>query len=141
MSGVTVWIVTSGAYSDYHIEGVFSTESEAARYLAEVRRFRDDADAEEWTVNECADLVYKPYYDATIALVDGQWLRGEHDSPPGTYGEIVPRSLRTSADFQAGALRFHVPCVTRRSYVSLEHAQGLCIEARQHWQRTGEVPG
>jgi hypothetical protein len=29
-----VWIVTSGAYSDYHVDAIFSTKKKAEQYVA-----------------------------------------------------------------------------------------------------------
>lgn len=45
----TVWIVTSGSYSDYRIEKVFSTEELAEAWCADMR---DGYQIEEWDIDD-----------------------------------------------------------------------------------------
>lgn len=54
----TVWVVTSGIYSDFRIEAIFSTEGAANVYAASLGR--DYVEVEGWGVNQTfnADTVY-----------------------------------------------------------------------------------
>lgn len=57
----TIYIVTSGAYSDYSINAVFDSRDQAEAYIAyeEQRGYRSGHDIEEWTLNEYADPISK----------------------------------------------------------------------------------
>lgn len=73
-----VYIVTEGSYSDYHIEQVFSTKEQAAKYIIANRGRYDCYDIEEYEVDdvtiESSDKVYYAVkfreYNKQIKFID-----------------------------------------------------------------------
>ncbi len=54
-----VFLVSSGMYSDYTIEGIFSSEALAKRYIKEQKKKDPTITIEMWTVNsEWVNLEY-----------------------------------------------------------------------------------
>jgi len=124
-ASMVLYVVTDGDYSDYHIEGVFSTAEEARDYVSQ---FAYPPSVEEWTLDELAGAVMGPVYSVQIDLVTGE-IRRQHEErkvrrPDGPcivhgpwYERGVPRLLRVE------------------SPVSTDHALKVAVERRQQWLR------
>lgn len=55
MKKQTVYLVTSGCYSDYRLDAIFSTREKAQKYINIRKReenYWDPNDIEEWTLDE-----------------------------------------------------------------------------------------
>lgn len=55
MTAVRVWLVTRGEYSDYSIQGVFSTQEKCLDYIANQGKAypcADDLEVEEWPLDD-----------------------------------------------------------------------------------------
>lgn len=88
-----VWAIEEGAYSEYHIVGVFSTRENAERILAILNADRQVALAElvEWPLDPCIEQLNAGLSQwRVIMLKDGSVEKTEHFG--GAYG--------ISADFQ-----------------------------------------
>jgi len=91
-----VYIVTSGSYSDYHINAVFSTEELAQGYID--RWGTSDYDIEEWDLDNPNpfERVGKDYYYVAIRK-DGDILDGAKKMPPSAQDEsIIPAVYGTT---------------------------------------------
>lgn len=115
-----VYVLTTGEYSEYGIEGVFST-----RELAESARAVGipDGDVEEYDLDEMVAFEVGPMWTASIDK---------------ETGDVQIR--------KDGAVRFRHPSAAAHgvgstfliaeSPVSREHAIKVAVEARQEWLRT-----
>lgn len=131
-----VFVVTSGCYSDYSIEAVFSTREGAAR-LAEtepgfnIEEFHLDSDS--------GQIAVIPHH-CRINLLDGTVLEEQPgDSVSVGVGErgrieYYPQ-FRPSA-VTPGEQEIYYVCEAV-SYVDAAHAQKLAVEGRQAWLRAG----
>jgi hypothetical protein len=122
-----IYIVTSGEYSDYSIDGVFSTEENAQAY---VNRRNADTTIEVYTIDKMVDYQNKTLYSVSINYESGE-LTNRYtlipDTDNGDSGWLDTKRL-TTAYSKIGWIR-----VT--SYKSADHADKLAIEARQELQR------
>jgi hypothetical protein len=112
----TVYIVTSGEYSDYGIRAVFSTPELAQRYAKVIR----DGEIEEWSLDEMVDAEMRTIYGAYVEK-DGTL------NPRNSFKTI--ESSRHTDSF----VHMDGTCCAW-SAVSQEHADKLAIELWQQQQ-------
>ena len=129
------YVVTSGCYSDYHIDAVFSTKELAESYVAECDScsYSDGADVEEFVIDE----------ESTRRAVD-KWL-GEIECGTGSIGAIVKQRHFNYHDDRSGVGSPHdrystksserVRIISGHSWVSEDHCRQILTEARQAWLR------
>ncbi len=108
-----VFIVTSGDYSDYGIEAVFSTEALAKEYVAQ----SNGADIETWHVDEQRDARKVMVFNCYLRE-DGDLLT-KYESLEMATGEFTEASKTLNNNFVG------------RSSVSYDHALKLAAEFRQ----------
>lgn len=148
MENKTVYLVTEGDYSDYHICGVFSTKELAEAYFANTARAKD-FHIEEQTLDAPA-LVLKQIYSEILVLEDGsRWVGSTPDHTGAEHfayrGEEVSEGYRGSVAYlQWGLLgtgRYDPKPshVAAKSAVSQEHATKLAAEARQAYLRNRDM--
>jgi hypothetical protein len=122
-----IYIVTSGDYSDYSIDGVFSTEEKAQEY---VDSRKSDTTIEVYTIDKMVDYHDKTRYSVSINYESGE-LKDRYtqipDTDNGDDGWIDTKWLRT--DYSK------ISWIHVTSYKSADHADKLAIEARQEVQR------
>jgi hypothetical protein len=132
-----VFIVTSGAYSDYGINSVFSSREKAQAWVdkhANPSGYR----IEEYEVDECAAHVKLTRHEVAIDLESGDIIQTRaHDwiGPANVRSEPCEfidfrRTGRSSGYPTFGFLFGRVI-----SYVNAEHALKLAAECRQEWLR------
>jgi hypothetical protein len=123
----TIFIVTSGEYSDYCIEAVFSRESDAKKYAREKNRvkYTDACQIEPWSVDERAGWVPRTEYICRIGLETGDILNETEWS-----ATMAPKGKRSG-----GPAMLSSDSASVTSYVSPDHARKLAVEARQKWLR------
>lgn len=69
---MTVYIVTTGSYSDYRIDSVWSTKAQAEQLVAHLQRCGiDDAEIAEWTVDHRTDPLPVPEYCVRLNMTTG----------------------------------------------------------------------
>src|SRR5258706_5984943 len=79
-----IYLVTSGNYSDFHVDGVFST-----RELAQQLHGRlSDATIEEWTLDKTKDYIKRDAWASTIYVADRRLDRAY--TSKSQYGELAP---------------------------------------------------
>lgn len=71
-----VYIVTSGDYSDYAIEAVFSTREKAEEFVS-VLKLNDPVEIVEWNVDGIIEGDEAKHYEATFAYETGELLLTE----------------------------------------------------------------
>jgi len=87
MDGMDIWIVTSGSYSDYRIEGVFSTKDLADSFADKIG---GEVDVDEWCVDvRCGEIMRCLYHcrigmpsKDTFMWVDHQMVDADDRSLP-----------------------------------------------------------
>jgi len=123
-----IYIVTSGDYSDYGVDAVFSTKEKADAYVATARANGDFSccvnNPDEWELDAIPLESIKSMWTVNCDLGDGSL-----DEPIGPTAEVVSDGSRGDADI------FAPWRAVGRSYVSAEHAKKLAVEARQKWLR------
>ena len=127
--GKTAFIVTAGEYSDYRIEGVFSSKPKAEAYVAEFRKERHydhDISIEEWGIDAEAGKVVRTVWNSLIEFQTGE-IR--HNNPTTAIADPNQRFIEESPP------PWNHPRMIRQSFVSQEHADKLCVESRQKWLR------
>jgi len=131
-----VWLVSSGCYSDYEIEGIFSEESLARAYCAELHsrgKYFDDADVSEWEVDSEAGKVFRTAFRACIRLVSGEIFGMESESL--ILASPHARSMNNAYGAEIGTNSY----LEVFSFVSPEHARKLAVEHRQAWLRNSRL--
>jgi hypothetical protein len=133
----TVYVVTSGEYSDYRIEGTFSAREKAEAFLTAAfpgaRRDADDANIEEWTLDEKEGVRLAPTHEVRIELASGQVT-----SYGGRMGRVGPGD-RCRVDGPWPGYR-DTTYLNVASPVSEEHAVKVAVEKRQEWLRLNPGP-
>lgn len=89
-----IWAVSSGEYSDYQVNAIFSTKERAEAYLSLVYGDEySDARVEEFPLNP----------DDPVTITDGlfpylfHWSRTDRTKTVGTTDDVAPETPRTSA--------------------------------------------
>ena len=124
-----IYIVTSGVYSDYGIEAVFTEQGPADHHAAELAKMsrNEDVRVQEWDADdpEKRNLVCAMAYVAAVKKGSERIV----DMEPAT--EMVPENER-SAIVEGSEFLFRIYA---KSYVSQEHARKLAAEALQKLRR------
>ncbi|KKN19991.1 hypothetical protein LCGC14_0940090 [marine sediment metagenome] len=127
----TIYLVTSGEYSGYQIDGVFSSELLAEEF---VERCRDIMRSiESWELDKRSQDRICPYWGAELDIATGIINCRNNGC------EIADPKTRVAevghADYVCEAHPEGYIC--SKSYVSQEHANKLCVEKKQKIQRQG----
>lgn len=124
-----IYVVTEGAYSDYHVEGIFSTEEKAQGYIDRNSRSTYDAGIEEWLLDEKQDWIDRTIWNCKMCRTSGDitnnWTYTESMSPQGRSTDATNSPVHIFAS----------------SSVSREHCHKLAAERRQCLLRTEAVAG
>ncbi len=125
----TVYLVTSGEYSDYSVDGAFSTEGLAKEFAAKA----EGAQIEPWELDERCQDENCSYWSAELDLATDLLLTrnsGTELADPKTRVATVEHADYVCKAHPEGYVYSH-------SYVSQEHANKLCVEKKQEIQRQG----
>jgi len=129
----TIYLVTSGEYSDYHVEACFSSKEKADVYIQKFDKVHSFTIAQIETYHlddpEIDALVIKPEWCARVNLVTGEIFED------GSTDMLAQPHKRGKS---------HAPIigynhVISRSYTSQKHANKLAVEARQKWLRENPI--
>ena len=132
-----IYIVTSGEYSDYRIEGIFSSRVKAEVFIEEAKKKTNtgsDFCFEEWELDERTKDTVATFWSAILDIATGA-IRNCN-----ARVEFVPENKRVkSVDvWKYVCEAYPKGHIVSRSYVSSEHAAKLCMEKRQELLRKGE---
>jgi hypothetical protein len=118
----TVYVVTQGEYSDYHIKGVFSTEEKAKEFMANKKK-GDTIDS--WILDEREDYCDRQAWLCVLRESgDVHWQGMDTEfASPSTRGYVEKEEYDGQQIFRA------------TSYESAQHALKLATECRQAWLR------
>jgi hypothetical protein len=119
-----IYIVTSGEYSDYHIEAVFSTKELAESYIedttSEDNRFYDDPTIEIYEIDGYSDMKkrgYKLYY-VSMEKDGSVYSINETDWCPHQDELCINRFNRLTAMVKAKSEKHAIKIVNeRRAYL------------------------
>lgn len=133
MRTVTIlYVVTTGSYSDYRVEGIFTTRELAQRFMEKagtppaggIGGCTNLNDIEEYELDAGAQCEWKTVWIARINLDTGD-LRSESE-----YVRLIyPGSPNEWMNCTSG------PVALGHSYKSPAHARKLAAEQRQKWLR------
>lgn len=118
-----VFIVEHGEYSNYQIDGVFSSQEKVDEFLA--RRVRPESaldesyDVREVMVDEELEKFHLPFYQCNLRISDGA-IEYEQDRSPDWH----------RPDYSE-AFKFSDTTVIGYSVISAEHARKVAAEFRQ----------
>jgi hypothetical protein len=127
-----VYLVTSGEYSAYSIEAIFST-----RELAEAYRkiIQSENDVEEMPIDAMREAVRCTIYQTCFEFTSGTVIGRS----------VTPDVVCSSARYSSVSVYQQPPQVNDRriiceanSAISQEHADKLAVEARQEWLRSSD---
>lgn len=131
---MTIYLVTSGSYSDYSVDAAFSTEEKADAHVADLKKCgRYDVGVEEYEVDVLAEETPRERFYARIDLDTGfveVGSRGYDMARPTARGVRFDPPSMFSSLLNPGAERELVAY----SYVSIAHAEKLAVEARQRYR-------
>lgn len=117
-----LYVVTSGSYSDYPINCIFSNKEKADTYASNIY----DGRVEEWNLDEFAEYEPMMRYTSRISN-DGTIQRCAPDKCMGMKNQRADNVIvYTSPDNRPSTYILHTS-----SYISQEHADKLAIEKRQ----------
>jgi hypothetical protein len=130
-----VYIVTSGSYSDYSIDAVFSTRKLAQEWIDKkaAEEYSGHYNIEPWDVDAQKDAKLVPRYRAESRR---RQMVSSLCSRSGCRAEVLPpfrgRVIQgaTAVPFYRGRKVIRV-----ESTVSADHADKIAVEARQAWLR------
>lgn len=121
----TVYIVTDGQHSDYHIVAVFSSKAKAEKYIADNRV----GDIEEYILNEpYVAPTWVQEYRTTLDLSDGRVMNN------ATF-ELDKKEAGWRGSWSVHPNTLQGNYVLGVSHVSQEHAHKLAVEGRQAYLR------
>lgn len=124
-----IYAVTDGEYSDYRVEGVFSSKKKAERFIEQYRKKEGqycEPQIVEWELNGRGSDVAKTEYRALINLNNGS-IESEWE-----YPALVPKNKRAEpSQFYSNPRHTDRKSITVVSYVSKDHARKLAVEAYQ----------
>ena len=146
-----VYLVSSGSYSDYSIDRVFTTLEKAELWVGACNGKGYEID--EWDVDQEPEMTHKKTWVATFQFLGTRWIYSfdkDTDSRYAAEGEIDVREstsdlVQVALTDRVGNRRAHYSDGTRMfstdpygwmdftSYVSEEHAQKLAVEAKQEY--------
>ena len=125
-----VYLVTQGEYSNYHIEGIFSTKKKADTFcktLREIGTRYDRPQVETYPLDDQVGAKSTPFWSVTIRLDTGaMW-----DKPWESICVTTHPDHQQGFKYGYGGNRW----VTGTSYKSEDHAMKLAVEGRQAWLR------
>ena len=133
----TVYVVTSGEYSDYGIDGVFSTKELAAKYIREYNECYNNSgrfnDVEEWVLDapSMVKAIRRPFWEVTINLIDGTINNYNVNAHEYTSEEFPNKTPVEELNTCRCLYQYFIV----KSYKGLEHAQKLAAEYRQELLR------
>lgn len=129
---MTVYIVTTGEYSDYCIRAVFTDREKAEEYVREYNACKPSctADWEDWEADAEADMVATVLHGRCIHMDSGELTLFN-----GTRTYLHPKGSReATVNRHPGPIQ-HGGSISVWSPVSSEHAAKVAVEARQAWLR------
>ena len=122
-----VYLVTSGEYSNYSVNGAFSSEQLAQEFIEKF----GEANIASWELDDRCQEEICSYWCALLDLATECFLeqkpRSELADPKTRVGSVGHRSYTCQAHPKG--------YIVSQSYVSQEHANKLCIEKKQEIQR------
>lgn len=130
--GRKVFMVTSGEYSDYRVDGIFSTTEKAEEYMARVRSvqtYKEFNGIDVIELDEGLKSTVHTQYLVQIFLKSGD-LVGKASS-----SLVCDKPESRSDIYGDGDSKF----VSVRSSLSAEHALKIAGEARQAWLRESKA--
>lgn len=138
MSKRIVYAVSSGSYSDYRVNGIFSTREKAEKFLGTCRASeacwnKDFNDIIEYTLD--ADLAQQDYVRYSVGIMCDTGEVKEGPRSKDYFG--IPESK--------AYISYKVPLYQGRdiarseSHKSAAHAMKVAVEARQKWLREREA--
>jgi len=140
-----VYIVTIGSYSDYSIDSVFSTVELAETYRSKLEVSGADCpQILEMELDELENIsaVVKTVYHCCISLRDGEIWDGCAKQPSDELWRVESKEIVKCTNQRSDTIYvreqtygYGIPKIEVSSFVSLEHARKLAVEARQKWIR------
>jgi hypothetical protein len=129
----TVYVVTTGDYSDYRVKALCSTLEKAKDFIQRAGII-SDSDIDEWEVDGLEDYCNRPNWECVLNVLGHIDRRSEGS-------EFVPSSERGGANtYDLGKMSFNKQFFRGVSYESAEHALKLAAECRQAWLRKQTEP-
>ncbi len=144
MAHTIVYLVTSGSYSDYAIDGAFSTRELAQAYIDKAKGicqadgsydvgnvyWASDAGIEEWPLDKESDAKQFTFWTVGMMADDGSVIEAVRSSQEFGHPESLVTQLAVPVPMYNNRLIIRV-----RSVKSGDHALKLAAEARQRWLR------
>jgi hypothetical protein len=133
-----IYIVTSGEYSDYGINCVFSSKKLAQKWIdgkVSCDNSSEDFNIEEWKLDSEVLAENVEVWNCGIMLQSGEIVEQPRSSKEYIQpfrGEIVQAEFRASCYCGEPAARV-------RSGISSEHCLKLAVEHRQKWLRLNKI--
>lgn len=137
-----VFVVTSGTYSDYQIDAIFSTKKGAEKYIAGAKQidvWHSGTRVEEYELDEYVNAVPRLAYFERVDIRDLE--KGAQFDMYGRSEKILARpnirSKDISDEYCDGVFAF-------QSFVSQKHAHDLCVKriqklSAENLMRRGEI--
>lgn len=130
---MTVYVVTAGEYSDYHIEAVFSTHEKAVAYMGGHSERFNDINTFELDSAPAKKFVrqYEHWLtgDGESCNSDESIIEEEKEVSDNGRGSSMTRKLGYNERWSTDAVFYG------ESYISAEHAKKLAVEERQKYLR------
>jgi predicted glycosyl hydrolase (DUF1957 family) len=127
-----VFVVTTGNYSDYGIDSIFSTREKAEAYVKKNSHVLDCVNIDEWEVDSNSKAVERKYWRGALYLKD-QEIFG-HQFLKGCIWISEDFEAYTADKRRSYSYWHNDSAILIISYVSKEHAHKLCAEAWQAYQ-------
>lgn len=130
-------MVTHGCYSDYTVDGIFSSHKLAKEYCdrktaaAQNCYCGSDTDIVETILDQESAAIEYTRYSVGMMLDDGSLKEGPHEQQIFDVPKLDVSTCKPPCyDYR--------PIVRARSHKSAKHAMKLAVEARQEWLRNNK---
>lgn len=133
-----VHVITQGDYSDYHIVAVVSTEELRDEAIKQFTSSYDDADSEEWEVDDIAGLVVGHYNFNVLMDRNGNATtqrEGISENKLEDYPDISWGS--NGKMFHTGSYRFKVLATDEVHAVKIANERRIQLIADNKWPEAG----
>lgn len=137
----TIWVVESGCYSDYCVNGVFSSEANAKLYAERIsgRPYSERAEVAEWPLDPSITEITKGYRCFHIVMLrDGAVESIQDDDDAFDYAGSLSMWRRTQAPAYAGkgipdALSGRVLAKNAKHAIKIANERRLALIASGEW--------
>lgn len=129
-----IYVVTSSQHDDYVIEGVFSTRERADNYVKEYNEDdpSDKARVEEYELDEFENYILKPFWHVSLNLQTNEISTVKYEWQKDEDRKVLADKNKEMEYYEDTGSNIISDMFYVTSYISEEHAHGVCKDRLEH---------